>query len=131
MKYESERSLKLIRINRDSCHLYIGLLQNALPDDQFEQLQKMKINIDLGIVYNNDMRNRIVQLLNNEYKDEEIDTLINRHLLQSMLTNRLLALEMCKYDTSKLFRYPLDSIVKLQKNKRSGDIVIYITVSLM
>ncbi len=121
LKVETRISLNDIRINRQSRGYYIGLIQWALPDDQREKVEKLNLKLELGMIYDNDMRNRLLQLLKNEYRPDELDTLAKRGTAMSFKANERLALDICKFDTMKLFKNTLDSFFNEVKRKQPKD----------
>ena len=64
------------------------------------------------------MRNRLLQLLKNEYRPDELDTLAERGVALSFEANEKLALDICKFDTMKLFKNTLDNFFNEVKRKQ-------------
>lgn len=121
LKAETRISLNDIRTNRQSKGFHVGLIQWALPDDQFKKAEKLNLKLDLGMIYDNDMRNRLLQLLKNEYRPDELDTLAEQGVAMSFEANERLALGICKFDTMKLFKNTLDSFFDQVKRKQPKD----------
>lgn len=109
VKYKKEAKLGLyyFRTKPDSGHLYTNLIQWVLPDKQSEIAMKMRLKLHLGMLYDDQMRNRIVQLLKNEYRQDELDTLVNRDIKSNISYYEWKAMGKCKLDTSRLFKHKL------------------------
>jgi hypothetical protein len=121
LKAETKNILDNFRIKQQSQGLYIGLIQHALPDEQFKRAVLLNLKLDLGMIYDDDMRNRLLQLLKNEYRPDELDTLVERGLAVALEANERLALDICKFDTMRLFKNSLDSFFNEIKNKQSNN----------
>jgi hypothetical protein len=110
LKAETRISLNDTRTNRQSRGFHVGLIQWVLPDEQFKKAEKLNLKLDLGMIYDNDMRNRLLQLLKNEYRLDELDTLVNRLVFMSIEGYKRKILEISKLDTMALFKKTVDSI---------------------
>jgi hypothetical protein len=75
----------------------------------------------VGMIYDDEMRDRIVQLLRNEYQDWELDTLVNRYISYGILGYEREALKICKFDTMQIFKHIVDSFYIDIKNKNPKD----------
>jgi hypothetical protein len=69
----------------------------------------LKLNLSVGMIYDNEMRERLVQLLLNEYQDWELDTLVNRQIGYSKTMYEEDAMKMCRFDTLTMFKMAIDS----------------------
>ena len=59
LKAETRISLNDIRTNRQSRGFHVGLIQWALPEEQFRKAEQLGLNLDLGMIYDNEMRTRL------------------------------------------------------------------------
>jgi len=120
VKKEAKRSLKEYRVWEFQTNGYTTLplkLSSQFSDKEYLLIDNLGLNLYVGMVYDDEMRNRIVQLIRNEFQKWELDSLVNRqigHNLSSLENN---AMEMCKYDTMQIFRKTLDSLYLDVKSK--------------
>jgi hypothetical protein len=71
-----------------------------------------KLNLEWKMLYDDNMIERIIKLLNNEYRDDELSILVNRQIdiyTENSLFERM-AMSHIKADTSKIFRQVKDSL---------------------
>jgi len=122
LKNETRQSLKNKRLDSNSSELHINPIQWALSDKQFETVEKLGLKLNLGMIYDEDMRNRLLQLLKNEYNPVELDTLAERYISSSIIANEQLAFASCKFDTMKLFKSTLDSFYNDIKTKTTVNV---------
>jgi hypothetical protein len=84
-------------------------------------LDSLGLKLHVSMVYDDDMRERMVELLENKYRQYELDTLINRYMFELMDTRyKVRAVDMCKFDTIPFFKIMLDSINKANSNDRNN-----------
>lgn len=121
LKAETRTSLDDNRTNRNTRGFHVGLIQWALPDEQRKKAEQLNLKLDMGMIYDNSMRNRLLQLLKNEYRTDELDTLTKRYLADSKYAYEYEALKYCKFDTMKLFKNSLDSFYNEEKLKKPKD----------
>jgi hypothetical protein len=88
------------------------LLDNPVKKEQDEALYKL--NLEWKMLYDDAMIERIIQLLNNEYRDDELSTLVNRQMdiFFRNSTFKHMAMSHIKADTSKIFLQVKDSLNK-------------------
>jgi len=121
LKKETSIRLNNIRTNPKSGSLYISYIQWILPTEQFKKAEKLNLKLDLGLIYDNDSRNRLLQLLKKEYRGDEIDTLLTRYLKEIIYAAEITALKSCKFDTMHLFKVALDSFYREIKRIKPND----------
>ena len=66
-------------------------------------------NLNIGMIYDNNMRNRIVQLLRNEFRKDELDTIIVRRFEHYQEPLRKKMFDLCQFDTIQRFKDSLDA----------------------
>ena len=116
---ETRRSLNYYRIwniNTDgNMTLPRGLGFFAPGRDNFSYRETLliedtlKLNLSVGMIYDNEMRERLMQLLRNEYQEWELDTLVNRQIGNNVTMYEENAMKMCRFDTIELFKLAVDS----------------------
>jgi len=62
------------------------------------------LNLDIGMIYDDNMRNRIVQLLRNEFAKNELDTIVARRFKVYEEQIRVKAFDLCRFDTLQPFQ---------------------------
>jgi hypothetical protein len=80
-------------------------------------IDSLELNISVGMIYDDKMRERIVQLMQNKYREDELDTLVNRRMGYNLSSYEYDAMEMCKFDTMRIFKITLDSLYMDIKSK--------------
>lgn len=123
LKNETRQSLINKRLDSNSSELHINPIQWALPDNQFETVEKLGLKLNLGMIYDEDMRNRLLQLLKNEYNPDEIDTLVNRLVYMSIGGDKRKVLEITKLDTITKFKRTVDSLCFVDKVTNPNNIL--------
>jgi hypothetical protein len=83
-----------------------------------------KFNLNLGLIYDNEMRDRIVELMRNEYREYELDTLVDRRINSMKTVYEYRAIDSCHFDTLQIFKNALDSFYMDGKDKNSGTIYL-------
>ena len=96
---------------------YACYLSTEFSDDECVFIDSLDLNLNIGMIFDNDMRNRIVQLMRNEYREDELDTLINRYMEYNLSSYEYDAMEMCEFDTMEIFKNTLDSLYLDIKSK--------------
>ena len=76
-KVETKIGLDDFRTNRQSRGFHIGLIQLAFSEEEFRKVELQGLKFSIGDLYDEDMRIRLLQLLKNEYRSDELDTLAN------------------------------------------------------
>jgi hypothetical protein len=119
LKIKSEIKLKLdsCRINDNVGNWFINYLSwclNEYPKDLKSKADSLNIVLDWMMVYDDDMIERIIQLLNNEYLKDELETLVNRQMAIFSQNSGFEqdAIWQMKIDTSKVFLMIKDSLNK-------------------
>lgn len=120
LREETRKILQNARITDEFPH--IGFIESALSEEQEERVIKQKVNLHLCMIYDNAMRERLLQLLKNEYRQDEIDTLINRIILSNKIVYENEALKACRFDTMRIFKKLYKELIS---NKKDSDMVKY------
>lgn len=133
LKSEAQLGLNDFRI--DSKGMIYIKLKHEFSDEQQKRIANMKLKIHIGLIYDKSMRARILQLLRNEYKQQELDTLVNRHMKFAIDTYMQQAIDLCKFDTLSIYKNTYDSIVSSQIKSRVSqkhlyDKTVFITLRL-
>jgi hypothetical protein len=100
---------------------YANNLSTIFSHEEREQINSLGLKLNLGMIFDDAMRNRLVQLLKNEYQENELDTLVNFYINVSVDSRKKEALEECKFDTLTIFKMVLDSLYTDIKNKNPED----------
>jgi hypothetical protein len=109
LKNRAKMALDNFRTHPGTGELYSGELRYRFsPSYLFHKSHEY--NLNLGMIYDEGMRDRIVQLMRNEYREDELDTLVNRMLESLIKPNEREAMEICKFDTLTMFKKALDSL---------------------
>jgi hypothetical protein len=82
----------------------------------------LKLNLHISMIYDDEMRDRLVQLMRNGYREDELDTLVNRLVDGYPAQYENYAMEACKFDTLPFFKAALDSFYLDLKNKSTKNI---------
>lgn len=112
-KNEAEEKLKTFRTSREGDLRYD--LSFCFLDKEKHLLDSLGIKLDIGMVYDQSMRERIAQLLRNEFADEELDGMIDRSLQFSNDQFWRTAMDSCRFDTLATFKHVYDSITPIWK----------------
>ncbi|NLU40562.1 MAG: hypothetical protein GXX78_16915 [Bacteroidales bacterium] len=112
-KSEAEEKLKTFRTSREGDLRYD--LSFCFLDNEKHLLDSLGIKLNIGMVYDQSMRERITQLLRNEFADEELDGMIDRSLQFSNDQFWRTAMDSCRFDTLTLYKQVYDSIVPIWK----------------
>ena len=114
----AQRFLTEARISSiSSLNLFVST--SGFTRKEREKLDSLDVWIDIGEVYDEEMRKRVVQLLQNEYRQDELDTLLNRHLKSEAFILRRQAFDICRFDTLQVFKDSLAAYHKrIQKEKQ-------------
>jgi hypothetical protein len=81
-------------------------------------IDSLGLKLHVSMVYDDDMCERMVELLENKYRQYELDTLVNREMRYNLATYAIDALEKCHFDTFSFFIEKLDSLVRLEPVNR-------------
>ncbi|MDR2868133.1 MAG: hypothetical protein LBV46_01155 [Bacteroidales bacterium] len=97
---------------------------NLFSDQEIIYIDSMNIDVNIGLIYDDAMRNRILDIMNNRYEDYELDTLIARQIQSNQKGYEYQAMQICGFDTLSLFKTTLDSFY-LALTQRHGDKNVY------
>ncbi|MDR0604845.1 MAG: hypothetical protein LBG80_11130 [Bacteroidales bacterium] len=125
IKRETARSLRDYRVwnvdidGRETLPRRLGFFPSGyiLSYEETYLIDSLGLNISVGMIYDDEMRDRILQLMRNEYREDELDTLINRYMGYNLSSYEYDAMEMCGFDTMEVFRNTLDSLYLDIKSK--------------
>ena len=128
VKKEAKRSLSYYRFwdtRYDGymmlpCYLRYGVFS----DDETLLIDSIDLKLNIGMIYDNEMRVRLVQLLRNEYQEDELDTLVNIQINSNISLFENDAMKICKLDTMQIFKATLDSFYMDLKNKKQAQFSI-------
>jgi hypothetical protein len=122
IKSETEASLNNYRFITEWKIPY--KLSHEFSDEEILLIDSLNLDINTGMIYDDKMRDRIVQLLRNEYLEDEIDTLVNRQMTGNFSMYENDAMKACKFDTMQLFKTTLDSFYLYLKNQNMAQFSI-------
>jgi hypothetical protein len=88
---------------------------------EYNIIDSLGLNISIDAIYDDKMRNRIIQIMNNEYQEWELDTLINRYISSGNFHIERDARKNCRFDTLEIFKATLDSFYTELKKQRPED----------
>jgi hypothetical protein len=128
IKKEVKKSLINYRIWNPNINGYktlpYYLRDDFFSDDESQLIDSLKLNLSAGMVYDDEMRDRLVQLIRNEYQEWELDSLVNFYIKESIISNKKEAMKICKFDTLQIFKATLDSFYADLKNKNPEDSIL-------
>jgi uncharacterized protein YqfB (UPF0267 family) len=132
-----------IKLKLDSCrtntnlgnwrrnHLNVPLIQRLLflqklgtygenIDNMRKKVDSLNLTLSWQMIYDDSMTERMIQLLNNEYRKDEFETLVNREmvLLSQNMGFEQDAMWQMKADTSKVFLMVKDSLNKYRNREK-------------
>lgn len=108
-------------INPRKGSLYHGELRYEFTYPSYLWDKSNQYNLNIGMLYDDNARERILQLMQNEYREFEIDTLVERNIAwnDDLYGERIL--EICKFDTTQIFQQTLDSFyIELKKKPKKA-----------
>jgi hypothetical protein len=117
LKNKITLALDSCRTNTNLGYLSYGLLNWYLldnPIDTKKEKELYDIQLNWAMVYDDKMIERIIKLLNNEYREDELETLVDRQMAifsQNLGFEQRAARKMM-VDTSKIFIFVQDSLNK-------------------
>jgi hypothetical protein len=122
LKNRAKMALDNFRIHPGTGELYSGELRYKFSIPIYLFYKSHEYNLNLGMIYDDEMRDRIVQLMRNEYREDELDTLVSRLIDRYPIQYENYAMEACKFDTLPFFKTALDSFYLELKNKSTKNI---------
>jgi len=127
VKNKTSKTLKDFRfvqteINWFECLPY--LLSNVFSRQEQQIIDSLGLNLSLGMVYDNESRKRMIQLMRDEYREDELDTIVNRQIGYRMDRLKIGAMKICKFDTMQVFKTTLDSFYIEVKNQNPNDSIL-------
>lgn len=101
-----------VRINNVPMH-------RLFTDEIIAQAKEANIKLEWGMIYDEEMRNRLLDLMQNRYREDELDTLVNRYMNDASIlySTSIMASELCKFDTMTVFKQTLDKYFEDLKSK--------------
>ena len=103
---------------------YANKLSYEFSDKEIELIDSLGLKLHIEMIFDNEMRDRIVQLMRNEYQENELDTLVNQQMKWNIGEYENDAMEICKFDTMQLFKTTLDSLYLDLKSKNMAQFSI-------
>jgi hypothetical protein len=145
IKQKIETLKKETKTGLDEYRTYPGHIRPNIPSLLSPKLSwkeelladSLKLNLHIRMIYDDEMRDRIVQLMRNGYREDELDTLVNRRINNRIKGLETETLQVCKLDTMHLFKVTLDSfyinlpIKDMSKNMYKHDILTYLQLDTM
>ena len=123
---EKTNAEKYLNNYRISSKLYppTRRLSSIFSDIEKKIIDSLGLKLDLSMVYDDDIRERMVELLENKYRQYELDTLIERWVSDEDDIYKRQTIEICRFDTISIFKKILDSLNKINyldvpENKRT------------
>jgi hypothetical protein len=101
-----------------------SLLSERLLPEQRMRADSLGLNLHWGMVYDESMRERLVQLLNNEFREDEVETLVNRAMSRITTFDQRAMLAMGVIDTRE-FRQVQDSLNRHRNRAVREDLYQY------
>ena len=103
-------SLDSIRTNPDLVNWSIdALLSRWFPLEQRNRIDSLGLELHLGMVYDEPMRERLIQLLNNEFREGELEILVDRAMARITTFDQRAMWAMGVFETRE-FRQVQDSL---------------------
>ena len=59
-------------------------LKYSFSDKEITEIDSLGLILNIGMIYDDEMRDRIVQLMRNKYEEYELDTLVKRYIRRSV-----------------------------------------------
>jgi len=81
--------------------------------DETLLIDSLGLNISISMIYDDEMRDRVVQLIRNEYRQDELDILVYRGInpdMRDVQRNEIEVMKTIGIDTMQVFRNSLDSL---------------------
>jgi hypothetical protein len=73
-------------------------------------IDSLGLKLHVSMVYDDDMRERMVELLENRYRQYELDTLVKRRMSDEYNICKRRAIDQCHFDTISIFKQKYDSL---------------------
>ena len=124
---EARRSLRDYRVWDFQTDGYKTLplrMRDIFSDKEYWSIDSLDLDLNVSMIYDDEMRNRIVQLVRNEFQEWELDSLVNSRIMRRTITYEREARKSCKFDTLQIFRVALDSFYVDLKNKNPEDSIL-------
>lgn len=84
-------------------------------------IDSLELILPIGMLYSDEMRDRIVQLMRNELREDEIDTLINRRIDRRKERYMREVFRICRFDTLEIVQSMIDSLFVDLKSRNPED----------
>jgi len=101
----------------------IGRLSTLLSHAEITRINDLGLELDVGMVFDDAMRDRIVQLMRMEFREEELDTLVERTLNRMTTFFEGQAMRASGIDTLSIFRDALADLLDSLEAQNTLDIV--------
>ena len=100
--------------------LGFSAIDRIFSRQEAQLIDSLGLNLSVGMVYSNETRDRIVQLIRNEYREGELDILVNS-FVRGRIDFEREAMRMCRFDTLDFFVVAMDSFLLDQRNRNPND----------
>ncbi|GHT15801.1 hypothetical protein FACS189426_23610 [Bacteroidia bacterium] len=110
LQHRAKIALYNYNINPNMGRLYYFPLHPKFSPPRELWEKSGKYNLNIGMLYDDAMRDRLVELVQYKFREYEIDTFMNRHIANNVISNRSYAFDACKFDTLAIFKSTLDSL---------------------
>ena len=122
-KNDAEKKLKTFRTSKEGELRYD--LSFCFLEDEKRLLDSLCIELDIGMIYDQPMRERIAQLLRNEFAEEELQEMVQNIMKSSAVYLWRETMNSCRFDTLAIYKQVYDSITPIWKEvvpeKSAGD----------
>jgi hypothetical protein len=109
LKNNAKIALDNYRTKIEKGRLYSGELRYEFSYPEYLWEKSHQYNLNLGMIYDEEMRNRMLQLMRNEFREDELDTLVNRYMARNEKWFQSDAIDSCRFDTLAIYRAASDS----------------------
>jgi hypothetical protein len=97
-------------------------LKSSFSDEEKMLIDSLGLKLHIGMIYDDAMRNRIVELMQNQYQEYELDSLVNRYISRNIKVFEWRAMEICKMDTLSIFKSAMDSLYSFLTAQNTLDV---------
>ncbi|GHT11864.1 hypothetical protein FACS189426_14400 [Bacteroidia bacterium] len=95
---------------------YANHIHNIFSYEERDRIDSLGLDISMSMIFDDAMRNRIAELMQNKFQGYELDTLVNQHMIWLGDALKYEVLGHCKLDTLPIFQTTLDSLYAEVKN---------------
>lgn len=110
--------LNEFRIGREGRLVYSNRLGYEFNLEEIQRIDSLGLELHIGMVFDQSMRQRILQLLEGGFEEYELDTLTNRTLNSNIRRRQYQAFDLCEFDTLETYKIFRDSLTLVFKKER-------------